>query len=57
MEPPDPSELLERHATWEGLNLPGTFLVGMVSELANGLRLGFVVSSQHLSGAWITVGR
>jgi hypothetical protein len=57
MEPLDPSELLERHATWEGLNLPGTFLVGMVSELANGLRLGFVVSSQHLSGAWITVGR
>jgi hypothetical protein len=56
MEPADPSELLGRRATWEGLNLLGACLVGMVSELANGLRLGSMVLSQHLSGAWITVG-
>jgi hypothetical protein len=38
----------------EGLSC-GDLLVGIVPELANGLRLGTAVPSQDLSGAWVTV--
>jgi hypothetical protein len=38
----------------EGLNY-GDLLVGVVPELANGLRLGTIVLSQDLSGAWVTI--
>jgi hypothetical protein len=38
----------------EGLNC-GDLVVGVVPELANGLRLGTVVPSQYLSGARVTV--
>jgi hypothetical protein len=38
----------------DGLNC-GDLLVGVVLELANGLRLGTTVPSQDLSGGWVTV--
>jgi hypothetical protein len=38
----------------EGLNCRYT-LVGIVHELANGQRLGTMVPSQNLSGAWVTI--
>jgi hypothetical protein len=38
----------------EGMNCEN-LLVGIVLELANGLRLGTVVSSQDLSGAWVII--
>jgi hypothetical protein len=38
----------------EGLSYED-LLVGVVSDLANGLRLGTVVPNQDLSGAWVSV--
>jgi hypothetical protein len=35
----------------------GDVLVGIVLELANGVRLDTVVLSRDLSGAWVTVRR
>jgi hypothetical protein len=33
----------------------GDLLVGVVRKLANGLRLGTIVLSQDLSGAWVII--
>jgi hypothetical protein len=38
----------------EGLSYED-LLVGMVSDLANGLRLGTVVPNHDLSGAWVSI--